>query len=198
LFYQVADFGSGYKSSSDHSRKASADQMIDLPCPSILLHPTIPLPLHGLNPRTMKGKSWWDGVRQIAYATNDFRCWACNVHKSKAKYHRWLEAHEAYKIDYLKGRMELDLIVALCHSCHNFIHKGRLSILQDSGKITEEKFLDIITHGVSVLEEAGLSLLRPFDELEHVSWEDWRFVLDGEEFAPLFATQKDWEEHYGS
>ena len=88
--------------------------------PELLMHPQIPPPLHGLAPRVVMGRKWWDEQRRIAYAKHDDKCHCCGIHKSKAKYRKVLEAHEAYKIDWTAGRAELEEIVALCHSCHPF------------------------------------------------------------------------------
>lgn len=125
--------------------------------PEVLTHPNIPKPLHGLSPRELKGKEWWDNTRQKVYKQQDYRCTACGVHKSEAKHHKWIEAHESYHIDYLKGCMEIDSIIGLCHSCHNFIHCGRLKMLCSRGEVTEDKYFDIMNHGFKVLREAKLT-----------------------------------------
>src|SRR3990167_9396936 len=104
----------------DHKMSAGIEKtLVETPNftnPAILLHPNIPKPMHGVNPRTIMGQEWWDEQRQRAYEENNFCCWACGVHKSQAAYHKWLEAHECYEIDYIAGRMYMRIIVALCHS----------------------------------------------------------------------------------
>ena len=123
--------------------------------PGLLLHPQIPKPLHRVNPRSIHGEDWWNTVRQEAYEKNNYCCWACGVPKTKAVYHKWLEAHESYEIDYYKGVMRVDEIVALCHSCHNFIHDGRMKMLLERGEMTQERFDDIMAHGLKILTKFG-------------------------------------------
>ena len=112
-----------------------------------MFHPNIPKPLHGTVPREIRGKSWWNKVRKAAYAEGDFKCWVCGVSKHFARYHRWLEGHESYDIDYEKGTVKLKEIVALCHSCHNFIHDGRMQILVEKGEMSADKYIEVIKHG---------------------------------------------------
>lgn len=125
--------------------------------PEVLTHPNIPKPLHGLSPRELKGQEWWDITRKQVYEEQEYRCIACGVHKSDAKYHKWIEAHESYHIDYRKGSMTVDSIIGLCHSCHNFIHCGRLQMIWHKKEITEAKYFDIMNHGFRVLKGSGLS-----------------------------------------
>lgn len=166
--------------------------------PEILLHPNIPKPLHGLAPRTILGDDWWDEVRQKAYAENNYCCWACGVSKTKAKYYHWLEAHECYKIDYKAGTMEMIEIVALCHSCHNFIHSGRLLILYEKGEISKKKYSDIHTHGSKILNKRKVNR-NPYIENEEGSiadWKNWRLILNGEEYKGKFENMLEWYRHY--
>jgi hypothetical protein len=170
-----------------------------LPCPiplrpELLLGGNIPRPMHGLNPRTIKGQEWWDIQRQAAYERTNFHCLACGVHKSKAKYHQWLEAHEDYLIDYQKGRMRLLSINALCHSCHMFIHDKFLEQQYLKGKITRNEYYDIINHGMAILKRHRLKFTRPPRSLTR--WEDWRMVIDGKEYPPLWKDEKAWKRHY--
>lgn len=127
--------------------------------PKLLTHPNIPKPMHGLNPRTVMGKDWWDKVRKEAYAKYDNHCYACGRHKSQDEYHDWLEAHEDYKINYKTGEVKLVNIVALCHSCHNFIHSGRLNILNKNGEVSDDKFTHIMKRGFGILK---FNNLEPF------------------------------------
>lgn len=119
--------------------------------PVLLTHPQIPQPLYGLTPRSLKGSAWWDQVRQEAYKKYDFTCWACGVHKLEAKFHKWLEAHEYYVYDFGEGKVYYVGAVALCHSCHNFIHGGRMVNMLQQGKFKLDKYYEIIAHGMRVL-----------------------------------------------
>lgn len=112
--------------------------------PSLLGSPNIPQPLHGINPRSIAGKQWWDVQRRKAYTKSSYCCSACGVHMSLALYHQWLEAHEDYNINWKTGQVSLREIVALCHACHNFIHSDRLK------EMTKKKAKEILTRGLSL------------------------------------------------
>ena len=165
--------------------------------PVILTHPNIPKPLHGVNPRSILGDDWWNKVRQAAYKERDYHCFACGIHKSKAKYHQWLEAHEDYDIDYKTGIVKLKRIVALCHCCHNFIHSGRLEILLDKGEITQEKYDYIIQRGRKILKDAGLNQWTTEGIKEAADWKDWRLIIEGKEYYSKFNNISEWANHYG-
>jgi len=176
--------------------------------PKLLLHPNIPKPLHGVNPRSVLGKDWWDKHRQIAYAKNNYCCWACGIHKSKAKYHQWLEAHEAYNINYQKGTLHLEEIIALCYSCHNFIHSGRMNMLVIKGEMTKETMLSILMHGKTILHFNGethtpqyiidsLESRKAITTINHVEWENWRLIIDNKKYPPIHKSFEAWKEFYG-
>lgn len=162
--------------------------------PEILTHPQIPPPLHGLAPRTVKGKKWWDQQRQIAYAKHDFHCHACGVPKSQARYRKILEAHESYKIDWAVGRVELEEIVALCHSCHNFIHRGLMEVLVEIGKMPKHKMSEILRHGDRILQEANLRK-QPIPDV-WAPWAEWVLVIDGVEFPGRFESEQEWLSYF--
>lgn len=170
-----------------------------LPCPiplrpDLLLFGNIPKPMHGLNPRTIKGQEWWDIQRQAAYQRTNFHCLACGIHKSKAKWHQWLEAHEEYLIDYQKGRMQLLSINALCHSCHSFIHDKFLEQRWLKGEIGDRQYWDIQEHGTRLLKRHKLQFIPP--SYLAAKWQDWRMMIDGKEHPPLWKNEKEWREHY--
>jgi len=179
--------------------------------PQLLQHPNIPKPLHGLAPRVIKGQDWWDETRQDAYASTNYHCLACGVHKEKAKYHNWLEAHEDYDINYRTGEVNIKQIIPLCHSCHNFIHSGRLSVTAERYKI-----IDILKHGFKILEDNNLDVSQAtymiaeqvgvkhnskviycgITEDEMCVWSEWHLVLDGEKHYSKFKDFEDWKNFY--
>lgn len=174
--------------------------------PEILLHPNIPQPLHGVNPRTIYGQSWWNRERLLTYKSTEFHCLACGVHKSEARSRQWLEAHELYEIDYKKGRATFIEAVPLCHYCHNFIHSGRMQTLLDRGELHHSKFVAIVQHGDRVLRQAGLErkphLEREQEMLQMMAdglvaeWSKWRLKLKGKLYPPLFESVKEYEAHW--
>jgi len=183
--------------------------------PIYLTHPNIPKPLHGMNPRTVLGQAWWNEKRKEAYAKNNYCCWACGISKYNAKYHQWLEGHESYQINYKKGEAKLEEIVALCSSCHNFIHSGRLYMMYLEGKYTKEKCLDILEHGFSILDNAGLEPFGGTVEVWNIlssdkraggselsgdfaEWDKWHIVINGKKYYSKFKDMNDWADHYGN
>lgn len=142
--------------------------------PEILTHPNIPKPLHGMNPRTIMGKAWWDRERKAVYAAQRHRCLACGIHKKEARYHRWLEAHEFYNIDFEQGRVEFSHLVALCHSCHQFIHSGRLLAVTQKGEMKKSKALEILQHGLMVLQRADKEQMAAAAGYEAIEERDLR------------------------
>lgn len=148
--------------------------MNQFPNPSLLLHPNIPKPLHGVNPRTIKGNAWWDQQKNLSKLKYGNRCYACEVSKYDALFHQWLEAHEHYEVDYDKGRMRILDIVALCHACHNFIHNGRLIVMAKRGEEgrTVEQAYSILHRGFKILTKALLHP-NPFALWSALSLTEW-------------------------
>ena len=161
--------------------------------PALLRHGNIPKPLHELTPRTIRGTEWWDAERRAAYAANNYCCWACGVHKSQAKYYQHLEAHEMYRIDWKKGRSVYKGACALCHSCHNYIHSGRLKILVHQKSISQYKYDDVMRHGQRI---TGKKNKPPMPREVQQDWSRWHLVLEGERYFSKFASLREWEKHF--
>lgn len=144
--------------------------------------PTIPKPLHGVNPRTVLGSKWWDETRRAAYRSTEQHCITCGVHKYSAP-RCLLDGHELYETDYLAGRLYYIETVPLCKTCHSYIHSGRLLMLFEEGKITKEEYDVTIAYGELVLKQARITIPPPSNE-EFADWEDWRLVVNGKEYPP--------------
>jgi hypothetical protein len=181
----------------------------------ILLHPNIPKPLHGLNPRTLDPQ-WWELRRRQAYARFDNCCWACKVHRSKARFQHFLDAHECYLFNYQEATAVFLGVSALCYCCHNFIHDGRLQALCQQHKISMSRYRAVITHGNEILRSNGISYQKhinqpsmvplcdnPFIEISQTlkatsppSWTDWRLIIGKKSYKPLYKSMEAWKKHY--
>lgn len=166
-----------------------------LPRPEILLCPNTPKPMHGVVPRIILGKTWWDKTRDEAYRSTDYHCIACGVHKYIAKKRQWLEGHEIYDVDYAKGKWIYIETVPLCHYCHSYIHSGRLEVLFKTDKMSYDEYRSIINHGDGVLARNNLSKTKPYSG-RSARWDKWRLLLNDEEYPPIYKTFKEWKDAF--
>lgn len=97
----------------------------------LITMPNIPRPLHGkgLQPRTIFGKSTWDFMRKKTYFNADYKCEICGREPEK----RDLHAHELFSYNYEKGTGEFKRAIAICRTCHDGIHSGRLLTMYKNG-----------------------------------------------------------------
>ena len=182
--------------------------------PEILTHPNIPKPLHGVSPRTILGEEAWNKIRKEVYKKYDYHCAACGVHKSEAKKHKWLEAHEYWNINNWTGECEVVSIEPLCHYCHNFIHSGRLKMIVGKEKTIDE-VKDILSHGISVLKQRRLKMFVTTAELADklnidrqgvdsyaplvnpsLKWGDYVLIFEGKRYPSKFESYDDWKDYY--
>lgn len=124
--------------------------------PELLLHPSVPKYLSGVNPRTIRGQEWWDLVRKEVYAKNNHCCWACGTYQLDALYEPLLDAHETYIYDYEKFEARPGEVVGLCRADHWFIHFRRIR----NPYIRKE----VVIRGLRFLVDAGLPV--PY-------WQHW-------------------------
>ena len=173
------------------------------PDPTILLQPGLVKPLHGMNPRTIRGQQWWDGERRAAYRSTGYRCLACAVTNVQ------LEAHEQYAIDFAACRYRYERAVPLCHRCHQYIHLGRCEMLVRQGQMPAEEFVEIQQHGDTILAAAHLSKdahlmrlcggdARLFFPEETGTWARWHLRLDSRDYYSRFKDVDEWARHYAA
>jgi len=182
--------------------------------PEILTHPNIPKPLHGISPRTIMGDVWWDEKRKEVYASTDYHCIACSIHKTEAKKYQWLEAHEYWKIDYKTGVCKIESIEPLCHYCHSFIHSGRLKMIMGKEK-SKNEVVEILEHGFKILDDNKLKCFPFTLQLARelgaktfkvkayriningtIKWKDWKLIFDSKEYYSNFFNMSQWKTFY--
>ena len=97
----------------------------------LITMPNVPRPLHGkgMQPRTIFGNSTWDFLRKKAYYNAGYKCEICGCEPKKGDLH----AHELFSYDYNKQTGTFERIVAICRTCHDGIHSGRLITMFKNG-----------------------------------------------------------------
>lgn len=164
---------------------------VDLPLtlrPEILTRPPIVRPLYGVAPRVVMGPKWWYETRQAAYLSTTYRCLACGVHKYLAKGPKWLEGHELYDVDWERGTSAYVETVPLCHYCHNYCHPGRMDAMLEQGRMPQYKYVAILLHGDDILRRAGLT--RQTYDGPFAPWKEWRMVVNGQKYKPLYKDEE--------
>ena len=182
--------------------------------PIVLSHPHIPQPLHGLNPRSIMGQQQWDIIRQKVYASTNYHCIACGIHKTKARNHHWLEAHEFYNINHQTGVCIIEDIIPLCHFCHNFIHSGRLTMIMGKDKSVNE-IKAILEHGFKILADNNLQCFPytllfgqglevntygvtayTIKENTELQWTDYKLIYNDKTYDSPFKSREEWLAYY--
>lgn len=148
--------------------------------PRILLDSGPPRALYKVNPRLILGKEWWDQARRKAYHDYCNCCAACGISNVK------LEAHEMYKIDNKKGKVTIKDIVPLCSDCHSFVHQDLHRALLKKRELTTDDVVRILKHGRKVLANAKLRYWKQDPNKGDIAHNDWRLVLLGKEYKPVF------------
>jgi hypothetical protein len=158
--------------------------------PTILLHPNIPKPLHGLNPRTIMGdKAWLELSSRVRGSTSC--CMACGTSKFTTG---TLDCHEEYEIDYAKGTSRLKRYVAICKSCHDFIHCGRMKNMMKTGQLSRSYYIKILLRGRAILKKHKLRKTKYHGEV--AEWGNWRLIFNGQKHKPIFKNMKEWRDNY--
>lgn len=158
--------------------------------PCILIHPNIPKPLHGLNPRTIMGQRRWLELTANKRNSTHF-CEACGASKITSG---TLECHEEYDINYEAGTSKLVRIVAICKKCHEFIHCGRLKALTKSRKISRRYYLMILKRGREILKKHKIRKIKYRGPV--APWGEWKLIFEGKEYQPIHKNMKEWKDAY--
>lgn len=178
-------------------------------CPDILMCKRVPMPLWGVNPRSILTQidgEWWERVRHKVYEAQGLHCACCGVHQKDqiGWVKNQLDAHELYDINYETGEVKLKAIVPLCKTCHAGIHFGRLTAQYEAGKIQPKTYYQTISYCNTVLANANLPAKNwdatVNDNYANIPWENWHLTLTingiDKKFYSLYKDQKDLEAHY--
>lgn len=178
------------------------------PLPEILTQPLIPPPLHGVNPRTIMGRSAWDRLRREVYSRHGQRCAVCGVASREALLKRGLEAHEYFSVVPETKTMTLISIEPLCHACHRCCHPGLLEVLLHQNALSRDDALTIVSHGISILRRSSRAIPAALNvvvtklgirhELKTIpapplnGWSGWKMVWDGKSYPSPYRNEAEW------
>lgn len=156
----------------------------------ILVMPNIPRALHGpgLQPRTIYGKTTWDFMRRKAYLNAGYKCEICGCDPPRRGD---LHSHELFSYDYLKQEGTFERCVAICRTCHDFIHSGRLmSMYRRGNPLYPKKYvLRVAEHGFKLVNEYN----KTHPENQKRIYASWVDGLRGDLKEELYALFKKYD-----
>lgn len=157
---------------------------------SLLIHPPIPKPLWGINPRNIMGKKKWREVSQRV--CKDKLCQACGKQGGKH------EAHEVYQYNLKLYRARLVKIVDVCWMCHQVIHWIHNHQTDRHRKLPYDLFNSIQDHAKLLLSDPFLIMSLQFWNEQFYEWNPrWHLRYEGKSYY-CDMTQDEWREYYGS
>lgn len=169
--------------------------------PTILTHPNIPKPLHGVNPRTIMGEEMWKELSCLLRKDVMF-CQACGTSKFISGA---FDCHEVYRFNCRAGIARFVKFVVICKDCHDFIHDGRLQAIIDkmvkdretSYKVWQSQVnrWRIIDRGNKILEKHKLKR-KNLCLVSNVGWSSWKLIYQGKEYKPIYKSMKEWRAAY--
>lgn len=121
----------------------------------LITMPNVPRALHGLPPRKIMGQTTWDRVRKRCYFDADYKCEICGADFVKPHY----AAHELYSYDWKKGTGTFERCIAVCRTCHDAIHSGRLVTMfkQHNPLYPKSYVLKVTEHCFRLVHDYNLS-----------------------------------------
>jgi hypothetical protein len=66
----------------------------------------------------------------------------------------------------------------------------------DKGGIDQKKFTRVMLYGDRVLREASMKRPEPYSG-PVAEWKNWRMVLNGKEYKPVFKSYEAWLKKFG-
>ena len=151
----------------------------------LITMPNVPRPLHGkgMQPRTIFGKSTWDFMRKSAYYNAGYKCEICGREPEKGDLH----AHELFSYNYDKQTGKFERVVAICRTCHDGIHSGRLiTMFKNKNPLYPKSYvLRVVEYDIKFYEE---------DVPKHKRWKGWKVIVGKNTYNSPYKSQGDWQE----
>ncbi|KAA0686396.1 hypothetical protein [Enterococcus faecium] len=154
---------------------------LDLDMVKILTQPVVPYALHYQNPRGIMGKTKWNKLKKEYQNKANHHCMICKKYVSH-KPGDWLELHEKYDYDFDRLIQKLTGYVAICHSCHMYIHQGLLGIQVQTGQVSKETARKIVDKGDLLLEQFNLKKIE-YPNRENFEKPNWKLEFEGELYS---------------
>ena len=146
-----------------------------------------PIPLHGVNPRSMLDPVNWDKIRKDTYKKYNYKCAVCNETGLEQGFNHPVEAHEIWDYDFDTYTQYFEGMVALCPICHKIIHWDQNRMAYQNGNLSYEEYQRQERLKEEKLEELhGREILYgPIQKKSHM-WHEAEWVSDFSKLKELY------------